>query len=289
MAVRGTTGSSPPRNDLCRRCGTVIDFLSSCPSCGTVAGIDPSLSDGPLATAPKLTLVAPPVEQGEAPPAPMTPGPWAAPRKSALPAELVRAWDVSATPRTRPATAKRVRRIVGGVLVLAVVGAVVGGIVAANSRGGTGAPPALRTYAAPGAPFLAAFPAPPIESYASLDLYGKPYVATAYTAFSGRQMFSATVYPFPLGLPTMSAQQFLRVFTSKIAGAEQLTIPGTVPTTFRGLPALQAVLTSPARTSYTKLLAVLDGHVAYVLMVSGSSPMPDGYTGFVTSFRLAAG
>jgi hypothetical protein len=289
MAVRGTTGSSPPRNDLCRRCGTVIDFLSSCPSCGTVAGIDPSLSDGPLVTAPKLTLVSPPVERREAPPAPVADGPWAAPRKSALPAELVRAWDVSATPRTRPATTKRVRRVVAGVLALAVVGGVVGGIVAANSRGGVGAPPVVRTYQAPGAPFMAAFPTPPSESYASLDLYGKPYVATAYTAFSGRQVFSATVYPFPLGLPTMSAQQFLRMFTSKIARTDQLTIPGTVPTTFRGLPALQAVLVSPAHTSYTKLLAVLDGHVAYVLMVSGSSPMPDGYAAFVASFRLAAG
>lgn len=288
MAVRGTPGSSPPRNDLCRRCGTVIDFLSSCPSCGTVAGIDPSLSDGALVGAPKLTLVAPPVEGAEPPAAPATAGTWAPPRKSALPAELVRAWDVTATPRTKPATAKRVHRVVGGVLVLAVVGGVVGGIVAANSRGGA-APPVMRTYAAPGAPFEAAFPAPPIESYASLTLYGKPYVATAYTAFSGRQMFSATVYPFPLGLPLLSAQQFLRVFTSKIAGAQQLTIPGTVPTTFRGLPALEAVLVSPSGTSYTKLLAVLDGHVAYVLMVSGSSPAPNGYAGFVTSFRLAAG
>jgi hypothetical protein len=285
VAVGGTTGSKP-RNDLCRRCGTVIDFLSSCPSCGTVAGIDPSLADGERAGVPKLALVAPPVGQEHVPPPVTAPAPgWAPPRKSALPAELVRAWDVTAVPRTKPAAAKRRRRIVLGTLVLLLAGGVTAGVVAAVSRGGP-AGGQLRTYRAPGAPFEAAFPAPPLQSHSAMQLEGIPYVATAYTAFSGTQMFSATVYPFPLGRPTGSAERFLRIFTTQLATAEQLQIPGTTPMTYRGLPALGAVLTSPDGHRFTKLLAVLQGHVAYVLMVSGSSASPPGYASFVGSFRL---
>jgi hypothetical protein len=289
VAVGGTTGSVP-RNDHCRRCGTAIDFLSSCPNCGTVAGIDPTLADGALAGTPRLTLVAPALGQEDATPAaPVATDPWAPPRRSALPAELVRAWDVTATPRTTPAAAKRRRRIFLGALVLLVAAGVSTGVVASVSRGGPKTTPLMpvHTYRAPGAPFEAAFPALPIESHAAMSLDGAPYVATAYTAFAGQQMFSATVYPFPLGMPNMSAEQFLRLFTSKLAVAEQLTIPGSTPTTFRRLPALAALLTSPSGTTFTKLLAVLQGHVAYVLMVSGNTPNPSGYASFVTSFQLA--
>src|SRR5580658_8371819 len=117
----GTSGPSK-RNDLCRRCGTVIDFLSTCPSCGTVAGIDPTLADGETAGLPKLSLVAPPVGEARSTPARPQPSGWVPPRRSALPEELVRAWDISAAPRVKPAVAKRRRRMLVGAAILVVVG-----------------------------------------------------------------------------------------------------------------------------------------------------------------------
>lgn len=287
MAVGGTSGPSQ-RNDLCRRCGTVIDLLSTCPSCGTVAGIDPTLADGETANMPKLTLVAPPMGGARTAPAKSQPTGWVPPRKSALPEELVRAWDISASPKVKPSVAKRRRRIFLGAVVLLVVAAVTAGVVAAVMRGGAPAPQ-VRTYQAPGAPFKAAFPAPTVESHAPLRLAGLPYESTAFTAFSGDQMFSATVYPFPLGRPTMSAIQFLRNFTHQVAASHALSVPGSTPTVYRGLPALSALLVAPGGREFIKLLAVLDGHVAYVLMVSGTTQVPAGYGSFVSSFQLLNG
>jgi hypothetical protein len=288
VAVGGTSGPSQ-RNDLCRRCGTVIDFLSTCPSCGTVAGIDPTLADGANVGIPKLTLVAPPVDSAHTPPAKEQPSGWVPPRRSALPEELVRAWDISAVPKVKPSVAKRRRRALLGIAVLLVVAGVAAGVVVTVTRGTSAGPPPVTSYQAPGAPFRAAFPAPTVETHATLRLVGIPYESTAYTAFSGSQMFSATVYPFPLGKPTMTAVQFLRKFTHQVAAARELSVPGSTPTVFRGLPALSALLVSPHGGQYTKLLAVLDGHIAYVLMVSGTSQVPPGYGSFVSSFRLISG
>jgi hypothetical protein len=173
-----------------------------------------------------------------------------------------------------------------GAAILVVVGGVTAGVVASVMRSSPSTPPPLRSYQAPGAPFRAAFPAPTVETHATLRLTGIPYTSTAFTAFSGAQMYSATVYPFPIGRPTMSATQFLRIFTRSIAAPQMLSVPGSTPTTFRGLPALGAVLVARSGNQYTKLLAVLDGHIAYVLMVSGTSPLPPGYASFVSSFQL---
>jgi hypothetical protein len=288
VAVGGTSEPSK-RNDLCRRCGTVIDFLSTCPNCGTVAGIDPTLADGDNVGIPKLTLVAPPVETARTVPARAQPAGFVPPRRSALPEELVRAWDISATPKIKPSVARRRQRIFLGVLVVLVVAGVAAGVVASVMRGSPTTPPPVQSYQAPGAPFRAAFPAPTVETHATLSLVGIPYASTAYTAFSGNQMFSATVYPFPVGKPSMTAVQFLRKFTGQLAASDQLSVPGSTPTVFRGLPALSALLVSPHGGQYTKLLAVLDGHIAYVLMVSGTSQVPAGYGSFVSSFRLLNG
>jgi hypothetical protein len=283
VATANRAGGSE-RNDLCRHCGTAIDFLSSCPSCGTVAGIDPSLSDGEAAKLPKLSLVAPP------PPPAQPAQPWEPPRRSPLPEELTRAWDISAGPKTKPVRTKRRRQAAVGALVLIVVGGVLAGVLAARStiaptKTASGTP---RTFAAQGAPFSASFPAPTMESHANMRLAGLPVVTTAYTAFSGSQEFSATVYPFPLGKLTMTAEQFLKNFTQRYASKAHLAIPGWTPTTFRGLPALSALLKSPDGSTYIKILSVLDGHIGYVLTVSGNSSAPPGYTGFVDSFQLAS-
>jgi hypothetical protein len=287
------SGGGAERHDLCRHCGTTIDFLSSCPSCGTVAGIDPSLSDGESARLPKLTLVAPPVGAAGTPPPPaalqVQPAPPSgAPRRSVLPEELTRAWDITAGPKARPAKSQR-RRQAGltGLVLLAAAG-VTAGVLAARS---TIAPPGggpghAQRYAAPGAPFSASFPAPTMESHAHLRLAGLPYTTTAYTAFSGSQVFSATVYPFPRGKLTMTAEQFLQNFTQRFARSSHLSIPGSTPTTFGGLPALAALFKSPGGNVYIKVLEVLDGHIGYVLTVSGNSPSPPGYAAFVGSFKL---
>jgi hypothetical protein len=146
----------------------------------------------------------------------------------------------------------------------------------------------VESYSAPGANFEAAFPAKAIVSHAAMRLAGIPYEATAYTAFSGQQSFSATVYPFPLGKPTLTAEQFLRKFTGQVAASQGLSIPGSTPTVFEGHPALTALLVAPGGKQFIKLLALLDGHIGYVLMVSGSSATPAGYATFVSSFKLAS-
>jgi hypothetical protein len=147
---------------------------------------------------------------------------------------------------------------------------------------------AVQSYSAPGANFQAAFPARAMVSHATMSLVGIDYEATAYTAFTGQQTFSATVYPFPLGKPTISAEQFLRNLTGQVAASQGLTIPGSTPTVYRGLPALTALLVAPGGKQFIKVLALLDGHIGYVLMVSGSSATPAGYASFVDSFKLLA-
>jgi hypothetical protein len=147
---------------------------------------------------------------------------------------------------------------------------------------------AVQSYSAPGADFVAAFPAQTIVSHAAMHLAGLPYEATAYTAFSGQESFSATVYPFPVGKPSLTAEQFLQQFTGQVAKSRGLTIPGSTPTVFRGLPALTALLVAPGGKEFIKLLAILQGHIGYVLMVSGSSATPAGYASFVSSFKLDA-
>lgn len=186
---------------------------------------------------------------------------------------------------------RRRRLVVGGIAVVA-AGAIAAGVVAAQSHASlsTALAGPAQHLSAPGAasaPFAVTFPAPPIVTHARMHLAGLPFVATAYTSFSGSQIFSATVYPFPLGKVTMTAQQFLENFAQRTAAKRHFSIPGSSQLTFGGFPALVSLYRSPDGKTYVKALAVLDGHIGYVLTVSGNSPAPAGYDRFVNSFSIA--
>ncbi len=326
---------------LCERCGTPIDFLSSCPQCGTVAGIDPILSDavganhpewafgddinplseqaqwGPPRTLSQVPLGPADAGLGDAGPrnagprnagprnaGPREPGlisfgqpqpplrtvgkPEATPLQQPKPVDMmINAWDVISVGEKRLTrfrrTWKRTTAVVVGTAVLAGAGAF--GIIRATSP----VPPpklTVRQFAAPGAPFAVAFQSAPTKATAPERLAGKPYEATTYTAFADGSTYSASVYPFPLGRPTMSATQFLKVFTSHIGIGDFVALPNARPETFRGLPGLYTVLETPGGGIYLNVLAVLSGHIGYVLTEQATTPAPPGFWNFANSFHL---
>jgi hypothetical protein len=276
--------------ERCNRCGTVIDFLSTCPSCGTVAGIDPTLSDAASWARPHLTLV------GSAMSSPSTavttrPAVVADAGTSRLPSELTRAWDTAVFPN------KKSKRRLGTVLAIAVlvVVAAVGADVALKATAqpassavaaASGPQLVLRAFPAVGQSFRAALPAGAIRTTSRLALAGLPYTATTYSAASAGVSYSASVYPFPLGKPILTADQFLRSFTTNLAASRSLQIPGATFGTYKGLPSMSVVLASPDHQLYVNIFEVLDGHVEYVLAAYGTSYHVPGYAQLAASFHL---
>jgi hypothetical protein len=105
---------------------------------------------------------------------------------------------------------------------------------------------------------------------------------------SGATDVTVGVYPFPIGVPKMSGRAFLHVFASH---------PGSAPggaslgsgrsTTIQGLPALWLAATTGGGTSAGRSVLVLDGHVAYQILVTGPATSVTTTLGqIVRSFKI---
>jgi hypothetical protein len=275
----------------CRRCDTAIDFLSTCPSCGTVAGIDPTLSDAVTWARPHLTLVEnhagtqttaagrPPVVRSAAP--------------SYFPTELTRAWDIAVLPSKRRRLVPRFGAVLAtvGLVVVAVAGVGLALKATGHSPAATAAAvsaPRLVTQAFPatGVSFTAALPSGAIRTSSRMQLAGLPYTATTYSGVSDGVSYSASVYPFPIGKPTMSADKFLRTFTDNIAASHALAMPGASFGTFDGLPSMSVVLESADHQLFVNVFEVLDGHIEYVMSAYGTSYHVPGFAQLASSFHL---
>jgi hypothetical protein len=268
----------------------VIDFLSTCPSCGTVAGIDPTLSDAASWARPHLTLVG----NGTSPQSPAArtrPAVAVAAASTRLPTELTRAWDIAVLPNNRR------RRKLGTVLALAalVVVAAVGAEAALKATAPlatttvaavSGPHLVTRAFPAVGVSFSAALPTGAVRTTSRLALAGLPYTATTYSSASDGVSYSASVYPFPIGKPILTADQFLRSFTKNLALGRSLQMPGAAFGTYKGFPSMSVVLESPDHQLYVNIFEVLDGHVEYVLAAYGTSYHVPGYPQLAGSFRL---
>jgi hypothetical protein len=132
------------------------------------------------------------------------------------------------------------------------------------------------------------FPGKTVKASFLSKLDGVPFTATSYTNFASDGDYNVSVYPFPIGFPTMSATSFLRIFVGSVATADEFGVPDSRPTTFRGLPALEATLAAPGGSGFTRVFVMLDGHVAYMVMVSARDLSMPGYLPFLNSFRLAS-
>ena len=242
--------------------------------------------------------------------------------KAVIPAELTRAWGGSrdrrptesakpddfvghqrSAPVSRRISWSWARWVALGVVLLAAVG--VGAVLltrsgsttsappasqpsatspAASPSGGQPAPPPAHVYAAGGLPFAATFASTPSVTHFRASLVGTPYTATTYSGTDDASVVSVSVFPFPLGLPSMSGQAFLRVFANHLgAGPDGSSTREGRLTTFRHLPALWLAGAAKGGTIAAFGLVVLDGHVAYELQVAGPS------TSVTTTFHRVLG
>lgn len=192
--------------------------------------------------------------------------------------------------------------------VVVVAAGVTTGLIATNSsaplrsstapQGGTGpkastpASPSgkastVPTYQAGGWPFVASFPSHPAVSRVSTSLMRSKYTATVYSAVTNGSDVTVGVYPFPLGVPKMSANTFLRTFVSQ-QGVRRVTgaLMGSSQT-FQGLPAVSFAQTSNGGNMADFGTVVLDGHVAYVVLVSGpATTVTSAFQHALRSFRI---
>jgi len=250
------------------------------------------------APAPSTTTATPvPVLDDFAPLAP-----WSTTPPAAVPAERhespqtssdLSSWTIVPRPWRRRAALRRAQ--LRWVLVMVTLLAVVGGgaimaVTMTKSAPPVWAPPAYepgtaQLYDAGGGwTFAAEFPSAPAVERVPSSLDGKPYTATVYSAVSLSATMTVGVYPFPLGPSslgqTMSARGFLRreVTGSGFSPANGLLRP-TNSATLQGLPGLWLATSFDGGNSASFGVIVLDGHVAYEVVVTGPA------TTVNTSFR----
>jgi len=140
-----------------------------------------------------------------------------------------------------------------------------------------------KRYDAGGWIFTADFPSSPSVVRLRTSLDGTPYIATFYSAVSSSVDMNVAVYPYPLGKPSsVSAATFLRraVTSAGQSPVHRKLQPGT-STNVQGLPALWLAATFDGGTMASFGVIVLDGHVAYEIVLSGPS------TTINASFRQA--
>jgi hypothetical protein len=178
-------------------------------------------------------------------------------------------------------------RVRWALAIVVVLAGVTGGLMAAM----TTSPPRPRSlpsvkatprYDAGGWIFAANFPAAPSVTRLPTSLSGKRYTTTFYSAVSVKFDMVVGVYPFPIGKPTTSALTFLRhaVTRPRHSPVSVRLRPGT-STTVQGFPSVWLAPTSDGRNTTSYGVIVLDGHVAYEIVVKGPSSTADA------SFRLA--
>jgi hypothetical protein len=213
--------------------------------------------------------------------------------RSNFPSELTRAWDIAVFPSKRRRLMPRLGTVLATValIVVAAAGAGVALKATGHSPGPTAAAasgPRLvaQSFPAAGVSFGAALPTGAIRTTSRMQLAGHPYTATTYSAISYGVSYSASVYPFPIGKPTMSADKFLRIFTKNLAASHSLQMPGASFGTYKGLPSMSVVLESPDHKLFVNIFEVLDGHIEYVMSAYGSTYHVAGYAELASSFNL---
>jgi hypothetical protein len=183
----------------------------------------------------------------------------------------------------------RLRRVSATVLVLALAG----GAVALMTTSHEATPPVAGRgttprYDAGGWVFSADFPSAPTVTHFSSSLGGQPYTVTLYSSVSARDDMIVGVYPFPVGKATMSAATFLR---REITDAHRSPVkvhlqPGT-STTVQGLPSVRLATKFDGASTSSLGVVILDGHVAYEIVVTGpSSTVGTGFRQALSSFRI---
>ncbi|HEV8064469.1 MAG TPA: hypothetical protein VGP46_06540 [Acidimicrobiales bacterium] len=231
-------------------------------------------------------------------------------KKSQLPEELVRAWDRPSQTDRRSTRAKDEfvvgggrRRVFGSraLLITAVVVLAGAGAYAAttglghHSTPGVSAPTAPQLPGAPGIyhagpwVFTAKFPTNPVSVHAGARLGGKPYTLTTFSAAVGTSDTSVTVFPFPIGKLSTSADAFLRHFVSHDAAAPNGgTLKAGKSTRVQGFPALWIASTFDGGNSAMFGVVVLDGHVAWELMEMGpATTVTTSFQQELKSFRIS--
>lgn len=198
-------------------------------------------------------------------------------RRRAIPIDFVR----------RPS----LRRVAALVVALGLVAAGVMATITTGHLGVPGTKPPQGFHAGPahqydagGWTFAAAFPAPPTATRLQESLDGKPYVATFFSSASATVDMNVGVYPYPLGKPGVGADTFLRraLTTIRHSPVHQGLQPGK-STQVQGLPAIWLAATFDGGNMASFGVIVLDGHVAYEVVLTGPSTTING------SFRQALG
>jgi hypothetical protein len=143
-------------------------------------------------------------------------------------------------------------------------------------------------YEASGLPFVAEFPSAPSVGHVHLALVRAPYTATIYTADSGSSAVTVGVYPFPLGkLGRFSAGTFIHTVISHGALASRPTLRERGATEIQGLPAAFLASTHDGGALADFGVMVLDGHVAYEILVSGPATTVDTtFQHVMSTFRI---
>lgn len=225
--------------------------------------------------------------------------------RAVIPDELTRAWDrpgesrrvapssadewVAAARHAPPVRIASRSRILWVLAIILVAGAATVGVM--TTRGGSSSPArtaAPQSYQASGFPFAVSFPVAPSVSHIRLQLMNVPYTATLYSATSGTTDVAVGVYPFPIGVPKMSGQAFLRIFASHPGSAPaEARLRSGRSATIQGLPALWLAASANGGASAGFSVLVLDGHVAYEILVTGPSTSVTTTLGqIVRTFRV---
>jgi len=147
---------------------------------------------------------------------------------------------------------------------------------------------APQRYDAGGWTFAADFPSAPSVVRLRSSLDGRPYIATFYSAVSPKADMDVGVYPYPIGKPTMSALTFLRrESTGAGRSPVRVRLRPRATTTFQGLPALWLATTSDGGNKASFGVIVLDGHVAYEVVLTGpSSTVNESFQQALKTFRI---
>jgi hypothetical protein len=223
-----------------------------------------------------------------APPRTFSGPPPVAPRLGSAGRQKVRDDWVAVNRRSRRLAVygSRLRRALASVVALAVV---TGGVMVAvtMSHSSPGIAGAQHRYDAGGWTFAADFPSAPKVTHFGASLGGKPYTSTFFSVVSPNSEMIVGVYPFPIGKPVTSARTFLR---RELSGAAHSPVsvrlrPGP-STTVQGLPSVWLAPTFEGRLA-TYGVIVLDGHVAYEIVLKGPSATTDAsLQQVVNTFRI---
>jgi hypothetical protein len=201
--------------------------------------------------------------------------------RNAIPAALLRAWEQPKASKG-PSRLGQVRwRKLGAVSALIVVLGVAGATVAITRAAhpptaATSSPltrPAAATtpriFAGEGFPFIAQFPVTPVISSQQAVFAGRSYTETTYTGSSLRSDVVVTVRPFPIGKPMGTAQTFLRRLAGRQVSTKGVRLRSGATTKVQGLPAVWIASTSEGGNFGTFGVIILDGHVAFEVIVGG--------------------